>query len=365
MIPENRKISPLQLMFVIIQSQVGAGILSLPYQVHLSAKGDSWISMLLSGVLVQILIVGYWMLMSRNPGSTLFRLTTERTGAVFGFLINLCYIGYFLFIATLIQLNYYAIISKWAYPNTPKWLLLGLMFLVSAYLCKQSLQVIARFYILLSFLLIPVIILLILAISKGHLIYLLPIGQAGLGNIFLGIKSTIVAMTGFEAIFVLFPYVQGSPKVILKKLMAANLLVTLLYTMTIFAAITIFNSKQLMLIPEPVLYMLKALSFIVIERLEFIFLSFWITKVISSSAIFIFLSAVGISHMLKKQSHTRLAVPVSMIPFVIALWADDPFITDKMADLLVVISPVIFIIIPAVLLVISSLQKGKGRQKTA
>ncbi|KQL44989.1 hypothetical protein AN963_27055 [Brevibacillus choshinensis] len=365
MIPENRKISPLQLFFVIIQAQVGAGILSLPYEVHLSAKGDSWIAMLLSGFIVQILVVGYWVLMCRNPGSNLFTMTTERLGVFFGSLINLCYIGYFLFIATFIQIDYYAIISKWAYPNTPKWILLGLMFLVSAYLCKQSLQVIARFYSILSFLLIPVIVLLILALSKGHLIYLLPMGQASYTEILSGMKSTILAMTGFEAILVLFPYVQGSTKGILKKLMAANLFVTLLYTMTIFAAITFFNAKQLTLIPEPVLYMLKALSFIVIERLEFIFLSFWITKIISSSAIFIFFSAVGISHMLKRRSHTRVAVVVSMIPFAIAQWVDDPFVTDKMAHLLATFSPVIFLLIPGFLLVVSYWQKGKGRQKAA
>jgi spore germination protein (amino acid permease) len=334
MIPENRKISPLQLFFVIIQTQVGSGILSLPYEVHQSAKGDSWIPMLLSGLIVQFLIVGYWMLMCRNPGSHLFELASERLGVFFGGLINLCYISYFLFIATLIQLNYHAIISKWAYPNTPKWILLGLMFLVSSYLCKQSLQVIARFYSILSFLLIPVLVLLVLAISKGHLIYLLPMGQVSYGDILSGMKSTILAMTGFEAILMLFPYVQGSPRRILKKLMLANLFVTLLYTLTIFAAITFFNTEQLFLIPEPVLYMLKALSFIVVERLEYIFLSFWITKVISSSAIFIFFGAIGISHILKRQSHTRIAVVVSLIPYFVALWIDDPFIMDKMTYLL-------------------------------
>lgn len=186
-------------------------------------------------------------------------------------------------------------------------------------------------------------------------------GQASYGDIFSGMKGTIVAMTGFEAIFVLFPYVQGAPRRILKKLLLANLFVTLLYTMTIFAAITFFNTKQLFLIPEPVLYMLKALSFIVVERLEFIFLSFWITKVISSSAIFIFFAAVGISHILKRQSHTRLAVVVSLIPYLTALWIDDPFIMDKMTYLVERISPFIFILIPGLLLVVSYFQNGKGR----
>lgn len=126
-----------------------------------------------------------------------------------------------------------------------------------------------------------------------------------------------------------------------------------------------FNTKQLFLIPEPVLYMLKALSFIVVERLEFIFLSFWITKVISSSAIFIFFAAVGISHILKRQSHTRLAVVVSLIPYLTALWIDDPFIMDKMTYLVERISPFIFILIPGLLLVVSYFQNGKGRQKAA
>lgn len=57
-----------QLLFFIIQTQIGVGILSLPYSVFQRAKQDGWMSILLAGLVVQLLILLFWMLAkdSRN-----------------------------------------------------------------------------------------------------------------------------------------------------------------------------------------------------------------------------------------------------------------------------------------------------------
>lgn len=44
-----------QLFFLIIKFEIGVDILSLPYQMHLSAKGGGWISVIIGGLLINSL----------------------------------------------------------------------------------------------------------------------------------------------------------------------------------------------------------------------------------------------------------------------------------------------------------------------
>lgn len=363
MIPENRKISSLQLLFFVIQAQVGAGILSLPHKMELAAKADAWIPLLLSGLIVQILVILYWVFLRRHPQHHLFQLAPALLGKFAGTLTSVVYIAYFLFLSTLTQISYYQIISKWAYPSTPKWIILALMTVVTAYMCKQSFQVFARVNSILCFTFIPVIGLIIFTISHGHLNYLLPVGQSSLPDIFSGIKTSIVSLTGFEIILVVYPYVQGSARTILVKVMYATTFVTLLYTLTTIAAMAFFSPKLLSVIPEPVLYMIKTFSLGVFERLEYLFLAFWIMKVVTSVAIIMFASSVGMAHLFGARSHSQFALISSLIPYGFALWTEDPFITDKMSSILELWSPLVYIVLPVLLLTASYVQGRKGRQK--
>ena len=52
MTKKDQSITKFQLFFILIQSQIGVGLLSLPNAVQKTAKGDGWISTLLAGLAV-------------------------------------------------------------------------------------------------------------------------------------------------------------------------------------------------------------------------------------------------------------------------------------------------------------------------
>ncbi|MBN3545729.1 GerAB/ArcD/ProY family transporter [Fictibacillus barbaricus] len=50
-------------------------VISLPYDVFHKSKTDSWLSIILSGIVVQLLIVLIWLMAKKYPNSTLFGIT--------------------------------------------------------------------------------------------------------------------------------------------------------------------------------------------------------------------------------------------------------------------------------------------------
>jgi spore germination protein (amino acid permease) len=319
-IPQSERITPMQFTFFIIQSQIGVGILSLPYVLHGVSKGGAWISALLAGVFVQLGIVLIWLLMKRFPDSTLHRVQTRITGKWVGSAFTVLYILYFVAVATMVLVLFYRVIHRWILMQTPKWVILLLMVITGAYLAREKPRTIARFYVMVS-LLIAVLFALIQHVFMLHidLTYMLPLTEGGGWKIFDGAREAQIAMLGFELSLVLFPLVEGTTIDKLKAATWANLFVTLFYAFTVFAVLIVFSPGELKLVPEPVLYMLKAFSFEVIERIDLIFLSIWIVSVATSFISYLFAASHGVGSLFFKGNHAPGVVILAVFCYLAAM----------------------------------------------
>lgn len=73
--PDNK----ISVIFLLIQSQIGV-VLSLPHAVQESAKGDGWISTLIAGLAVQVMLIVYWQLLKRFPTLMYTEITKKLVG---------------------------------------------------------------------------------------------------------------------------------------------------------------------------------------------------------------------------------------------------------------------------------------------
>ncbi|HEX7063713.1 MAG TPA: GerAB/ArcD/ProY family transporter [Bacillales bacterium] len=310
MIKGENNITTNQLFFLIIQTQIGVSILSLPYTVFLAAKGDGWISMLLAGCLIQILILIIWLLNRRFHNSTLFTFAGKITGKWVGALISLGYFGYFVLTGSLILILLSRTLNVWVLPRTPQWIIILLMLAAGIYIAKENLRVFARFYTFVSVLFVFLILFLTFTLKDSQYLYLFPVGQSGISGILLGVKSVVPSMMGFEILLIVYPYVEGSATQKLKAATYANLFVTLFYTFIILTCFMYFSPAEITLIPEPLLYMFKAFTFTIIERIDLLFLSMWVVAVTTSFMTYLYLASNGVAFFLHQRNHAR-AVPVA------------------------------------------------------
>ncbi|MCM3616761.1 spore germination protein [Sutcliffiella horikoshii] len=357
----EKSISQGQLFFLIMQAQIGVGILSLPFAVHSIAKGDGWISTILAGFVIQIWMFITLKLAKFYPEKNLYQLLRHLLGRFIGSIFTVFYIIYFIAIAGLVAALQTGIINNWILTLTPFWMIYILIIIVSVYLATDNILMIARFFSLSTGVIVFFVLMVVTVYGETNLSYILPVGEGGLKNIFLAIKEVLIALTGFELILIIYPMLKQT-KGTMKTLTLANITTVTIYTFLVFTSLIIFSPEEMTLVPEPVLYMLKAISFEVIERLDLIFLSIWVIPMTNSFIIYLYQASKGLKELFHTESHSPF-VPIICVPIFISGF----FLQDKffMADIGKVFQYIVFsfaFILPLLFLVIALVKKkfGKG-----
>ncbi len=313
---ENKSIQPFQLYFILLQSQIGVGMLSLVYQVHKKAQQDSWISLLIAGVVVQLFMFILLALGKRFPNMKLFDYSIFIFGKYMGQLINAAYTVYFFFVALLTILLSISVIRQWILPITPAWLLFLIMIFTGYYLGKENIKIISRFYTIVTVFFIILIVFISSSFGHYHMKFLFPIGEANFMELVQGAHSSIVSMLGFEIILVIYPFIKGDHKKIRKVSLFALITCTSLYLLVVISCLMYFSTEEIDIIPEPILYMLKAQSFDIIERIDLLFLSLWLIPMSTSYISYLYLASKGVSHLIRKDNHSKSILVISLIIFI-------------------------------------------------
>ncbi|MGM0836465.1 MAG: GerAB/ArcD/ProY family transporter [Bacillota bacterium] len=363
MINNSITISKFQLFFFLLQSQLGIGLLSLPSVVQSSAKGDGWISSLLAGVFVQSILIIYWLLLKRFPNETYTEITKKVMGRFLGKFCNAVIYLYFILTGSLALVLFIKLINLWLLPLTPSWILSLLIMVACIYLTICDLRIIARFFVLASFLILLLVFLSFLTFSlPKDFTFILPIGNSGVKNILQGSDKSLISMLGFEGLLLIFPFILNKGRGVLKTISVANISITILYTYFIFLCLISFNPNQLTQIKEPSIYLFRALSFTMIDRVDLIFLSIWIVPMTTSVIAYLFLAAKSIS---KKKSYKKTVILSGSIIWFFSLIPLNDKKMDLFSQYVSYLSYFIVIGLPVILLCLSVIFNKKEGSETA
>jgi len=314
-IPENNKITNRQLFFLIVQTQVGIGVLSLPYSLHKVAKQDGWMSLLIAGLVIQLVFFVFWYLAKRFPKDHLFEYIPKILGKHLGKALIGGYYIYFISVGILVLIIFSTMVDIWILPLTPKWVVMLIMIMVCLYLVVDQLKVIARLYVFVSLLLLVLITLLIYASQDSQWIYLFPMGASGLPKILQGSLKAMTSMLGFLIILIAFPFTKGSASKKLLTISLANMFVVTFYLFTVIVSFTFFSTTEMALVPEPLLYLLKAFELPIITRIDMLFLSIWVVSVSTTFSSYLYMSSLGMASMFNSTNHRPFVFFTSLIIF--------------------------------------------------
>ncbi|MEI3613700.1 GerAB/ArcD/ProY family transporter [Pseudogracilibacillus sp. SO30301A] len=315
----NKEITQFQLLFVLIHCQIGVGIITLPNEIFLKAKGDSWMSVLLAGIIIQITIFIFGALMKRFPSSNLYGIIQFLFGKGFGKMIVILYSIYFMILGGFFLAKFAVILRAWMMPTTPKWLLVGLIVMIAVYIVKENLQIMARFLFISSITLIGFIGFSIYSLKEANFTYILPIGNTGVVPIMKGIPTTLFSYQGFEFLLLIYPFVQSDQKGLVKVATITNIIVTLFYTFIVMISLLFFSPNELKIVPEPMLYLVKAFTFKIIERPDLLFTSMWIVLVATTIIIVLYASSLGLSFVMNSNKRSIYVFIVAGISFFLAM----------------------------------------------
>ncbi|MCA0983974.1 spore germination protein [Halobacillus yeomjeoni] len=332
----EKKISRREFFFLIVQTQVGVGVLALPYDLHVIARQDGWISLLISGVILQIVLIALWLVAKMFPQKDFYQLNTELFTKWGGKIVSFLYVLYFIAVGMLILLLFGRMISMWVLPNTPFWVLTLLLISVGVYLANSGLVVIARFYTMVSGLLLILFLLMLYSMKEMNVMYLLPVWEAGTGKIMKGVQEATLSFFGFFIILILYSRVEGKANEKLRTILYAHWFTLFFYLFAVIVSYTFFSTEEMKVVPEPLLYMLKSFEFPLVARIDLFFISIWMVSVATSYTTYLYISGLGLKSIFNTKKAAMFNWIVGGASFIIAIFIGfDMDILEKMKSLTV------------------------------
>ena len=208
------RISSFELFFVLVHTMVGVGLLSLPYRTNIAAGNDGWISVLITGIMIQLIVLIIWFLCRKFPNLTVYDFSQVILGKTPGSVVNLLYILYTLIVVSYVFVIFLETLKRWILPETPAWIL----FLMGGFLLiyggtSTIKQMVALFSFLFLFILLLCFIkVLVFHDSPKDIRYLLPIGSNGAWTILKSTSSTFVSFLGFETLLIYYAFMKQPKK---------------------------------------------------------------------------------------------------------------------------------------------------------
>lgn len=341
-----------QLIFIMIGTMLGSGILSLPRLTAKEVGQDAWLAVILGSLfpLASFSLISF--LYKRNNASSYVELCRKVGGRWGGSMFSLLLAAYSVLTASILLRVFIEVVSIFLLRDTPILVELILMLSVCAYLASASAKVIGRVSEFLFYVLLPILFFSLPAIVSNYDIRnLMPVLNFEVPDYARAALTTGFAFSGFELLIVFHPYVSKKDEAYGASLYA--LLITLaIYLYYVVGVILVFGAELTQKFTWPTLRVLATAEVPIIERNEFLFIQAWIAVAFRPMSIQYFCASHIIAGLfgLKSQKLTTLA----LFPIIICIasFPRDVFQVFKFSEYVGMIALSIGIALPLILIIL-------------
>ncbi|NOU86652.1 GerAB/ArcD/ProY family transporter [Paenibacillus sp. LMG 31460] len=306
---ESHTISPYLVFFLLNSSMIGVGILNFQRELINHGGYSSWISVILAGITIHLLVWIIYRMLSTDPlNSDLISLNKACFGRIVGNLINGSVVLYFFMGAFTVFRGFVEIVQVWLFTSMSLYPVSVVFLVVIYYTISGGFRTVTgmSFWgIVLPY--VVVIPLLFFVIKYLHPRNLLPLHVNSVEDILLSIKTMALQFSGIEVILIIYPLVQ-TPKKSYKWAQWAVLSTTSIYLVLTLLAFMFFSQGQMKHIIWPTVTLLKIIEIPLIQRLEYIVISIWFLKILATISIFLWAACRGVKTTVNIKHRTSLLI---------------------------------------------------------
>jgi len=321
---------------------------------------DAWISILLGTLIGLIVFSGYSYLYRKHPGLTLTAYSRKLLGKFIGIPVSLLYIVLFMNLAGRDLRDGSTMLVMATMHKTPLFIVSTLMILASAYVVHKGLEVLARTSLVFAgvVLLIGFFCTLMLVLSGSiNLNRLLPMLENGIQPVLSSVARQNYMFPFGEMISftMLMPYltsVKKGPRVI-----AAGMLISgILLSFTMALNISVLGADIVNRSPLPLMPTISKISISdFIQRVDIFVVMVLIIGVFFKMSVFFTAAVIGISELFCIP-YRRIMYPAALVILFTSMLDARSFTEhlDEGGRLLYTVYPLFMVLIPAVLMIITS-----------
>ena len=313
-------------LFLIYSNQVGVGVLGFQRIIVKETGYDAWISVILGGLAAHFVMWIIGRTLGRYPSSDLFGINIDVFGKGIGSLLNYGYMLYYVMVTVRILRDYIEVLQTWMFTEMATWIASATILGLALYTILGGIRVITG-YTFISFLLtIGLISFLYFPFEHSRWSYLFPIANSTIPELLEGVRRMSLSLTGFEILYMLYPYAQNKEKSRVFSQYGA-LLTNVIYLILIVLAQTFFSRLQLEKTTWATLTIQQMIHLPFIERFEMIIVSIWLFVIMPNLMLFTWSVARGFKRM-HQWSHLKSTLIVLFVVFLGTL----PLITREQAS---------------------------------
>lgn len=311
-------LTPSEFTLTLVSSMLGVGILYIPNGLIKYAKQDAWISCIIGAIypIYMLLIAKY--LSSKFPEENLLDLSKRCFGKFFGNLLNILFVGFFIFVLSSEMSGFSNVYKTYVVSFLSIYKIILVSLLAVLYVAYKGIKPLGRINVIVFYLTLALMFIPSGSLINGTILNIMPVFEASIVKILQASRETAFFYTGFEVIFIIYPFVEQKQK-ILKYGMTSIIFLMLLYVWTVFLTIYYLGIEISPKYLWPVLGLTDAINIPVVNSFRFIFMSLWALIIFKCMSTYCYSTIQGVSQILTKVSKDKITLVMYIIIALLAL----------------------------------------------
>ena len=358
---ENGKITSYQMALCVFPTVFSTAVLTMPALTHSYAGRDMWLSPIF-GSLIGFLTT--WILFRLHdlyPGETIFEYSRHILGKTGGTILGGIYVFFFLYITGYIIREDADFIIISILPEVPRVVIFGSLVLITAYAINGGLMVIGKAAsVFIPIFILPTPILLLLLAKDLNVTEIMPILENGMLPPLLGASVPQACYCFVFIITMLLPHLKDAEKAMRWNIIG---IITIMVSLFMIDLLALFLFGELTgHYTFPIMKAVRYVSLLgFIEHMEAGVISIWIIGAFIKLAVTFYTLTLGCAQWLNLKSYHPLVLPLGFLVILFGIW--DFYNLQEQVEftktVLPLLLPLIFTIIPAVLLIIARIKEKR------
>ncbi len=276
-------------------SMIGVGIFYAPSIVAKYIGPGGWISALITGVEIFIILLCIYKVIKLNKFKDITFILTGTYGRFLGKIISLIYSLLILIVLSLSLRTFSEVITMYLLRNTPTEVIIITFIFTGMYLSRGGLANVVHFNEIVFWLMfVPIGIMLLLTLPAADFSNLLPIGGYPVKDYIMSSFEILFLFNGFSMAFILIPYVKKR-KAIKSIMFTSSIFVTVFYIIIFILVSATLSYVQTADSIFPTITMLQSISSNsgILEKWDSLVMALWVIFYFTSFAnIYYFASSI-------------------------------------------------------------------------
>lgn len=273
-IPDRLKVSPFFSFYLVQAIQIGVGILGFQRLLTKAVGNDAWISIILGGIGVHVVIWMMYKILEKQDGDI---TDVNRTlfGKWIGSTFSILLILYFSLLTLTIMRSYIEVVQVWMFPGIRISLFSISILIIVFYVVNGGLRTVTGMAVLGVVLPGYLLFSLFYPLKYAFFENLLPILNHSPLDIVKSSKQITLSLLGFETLLFYYPFFK-EPKKSQKWAHLGAASTILIYLAVMIVSTAYFSEEQLLRNIWATLTMLKIVQLPFVERVEYVAISSWL-----------------------------------------------------------------------------------------